>query len=95
LDSKNILIADECLQSGTVNHVPVYPREVAKRALEVDASAVILIHNHPSGDPEPSDADIAVTNEILNALNALSIVVHDHIIVGAEGNTSFRSLGLL
>ena len=95
LDSKNVLIADECLQSGTVNHVPVYPREVAKRALEVGASAVILIHNHPSGDPEPSDADIAVTNEIMNALSALSIIVHDHIIIGVEGNTSFRSLGLL
>lgn len=95
LDSKNVLIADECLQSGIVNHVPVYPRQVAKRALEMDASAVILVHNHPSGDPEPSSADITVTLEIIDALDALSITVHDHIIIGAAGNTSFKSRGLI
>lgn len=95
LDSKNVLIADECLQSGIVNHVPVYPRQVAKRALERDASAVILVHNHPSGDPEPSSADISVTLEIIDALAALSITVHDHVIIGASGNTSFKTLGLI
>jgi DNA repair protein RadC len=95
LDSKNVLIADECLQTGIVNHVPVYPRQVAKRALELDASAVILVHNHPSGDPEPSTADIAVTREIIDALEALSITVHDHVIIGTAGNTSFKSKGLI
>ena len=95
LDSKNVLVADECLQSGIVNHVPVYPRQVAKRALEVDASAVILVHNHPSGDPEPSSADIAVTHEIIDALDALSITVHDHVIIGAAGDISFKARGLI
>jgi DNA repair protein RadC len=95
LDTKNVLIADECLQSGIVNHVPVYPRQVAKRALELDASAVILVHNHPSGDPEPSQSDIFVTHEIITALNALSITVHDHVIIGAAGDISFKTLGLI
>jgi DNA repair protein RadC len=95
LDSKNILIADECLQSGIVNHVPVYPRQVAKRALELDACAIILVHNHPSGDPEPSTADIAVTLDIIEALKALSITVHDHVIIGKVGDTSFKARGLI
>ncbi len=93
LDSKNVLIADECLQSGIVNHVPVYPRQVAKRALELDASAIILVHNHPSGDPTPSDADITVTHEIIDALHALSITVHDHVIIGKTGEVSLKSQG--
>ncbi|MFK5996897.1 MAG: DNA repair protein RadC [Rhodobacterales bacterium] len=95
LDSKNVLIADECLQSGIVNHVPVYPRQIAKRALELDASALILVHNHPSGDPAPSTADISVTVEIIEALRALAIVVHDHVIIGAAGNISFKEEGLI
>lgn len=95
LDSKNVLIADECLQSGIVNHVPVYPRQIAKRALELDASAVILVHNHPSGDPEPSSADITVTLEVVDALDALSIKVHDHVIIGAAGDISFKTRGLI
>jgi len=95
LDSKNVLIADECLQSGIVNHVPVYPRQIAKRALELDASALILVHNHPSGDPAPSPADISVTLEIIDALRALSIVVHDHVIIGAAGNISFKEEALI
>ena len=95
VDSKNRLIADECLQSGIVNHVPVYPRQVAKRALELDASAVILVHNHPSGDPEPSQADVSVTLGIIDALDALSIKVHDHVIVGKAGDTSLKALGLI
>lgn len=95
LDSKNVLIADECLQSGIVNHVPVYPRQVAKRALELDASAIILIHNHPSGDPTPSDADISVTCEIIDALQALSITVHDHVIIGMTGEVSLKAQGYI
>lgn len=95
LDSKNVLIADECLQSGIVNHVPVYPRQIAKRALELDASAVILVHNHPSGDPEPSLADISVTHEVIDALAALSITVHDHVIIGATGDISFKTRELI
>jgi len=95
LDSKNVLIADECLQSGIVNHVSVYPRQIAKRALELDASAVILVHNHPSGDPKPSNADIAVTLEIIDALRALVIAVHDHVIIGTAGETSFKASGLI
>jgi DNA repair protein RadC len=95
LDSKNVLIADECLQTGIVNHVPVYPRQVAKRALELDASAVILVHNHPSGDPEPSSADVTVTLEIIDALGALSIEVHDHVIIGSAGDVSLKGQGLI
>ncbi len=95
LDSKNVLIADECLQSGIVNHVPVYPRQVAKRALELVPCAVILVHNHPSGDPEPSPADVAVTLDIIGALSALSIKVHDHIIIGKAGDVSFKARDLI
>lgn len=95
LDKKNILIADEVQQRGTVDHTPVYPREVVKRALELGASAIILVHNHPSGDPTPSQSDISMTNEIVKAAKALHIKVHDHIVVGHKHHASFKSLGLL
>ncbi len=95
LDRKNTLIADEEQQRGTVDHVPVYPREVAKRALELNASAVILVHNHPSGDPAPSQADIQMTAKVEQALEAVGVSVHDHIIIGKAEDASFRSLGLL
>jgi DNA repair protein RadC len=95
LDRKNTLIADEEQQRGTVDHVPVYPREVAKRALELNASAVILVHNHPSGDPSPSQADIQMTSKVEQALEAVGVSVHDHIIIGKAEDASFRSLGLL
>lgn len=95
LDKKNILIADEVQQKGTVDHTPVYPREVIKRALELSASAIILVHNHPSGDPTPSRADIDMTNQIVKAGQALNIRVHDHLVVGATSEASFKSLGLL
>jgi len=95
LDNRNRLLADEAQARGTVNHTPVYPREVVKRALELHATAIILVHNHPSGDPSPSKEDIAMTKEIKNAATALSIVVHDHVIVGNGQWLSFRRLGLL
>ncbi|WP_419555849.1 RadC family protein [Roseomonas marmotae] len=95
LDSKNRLIADEAQARGTVNHTPVYPREVVKRALELHATALILVHDHPSGDPTPSRADIDMTAEIRDAGAFLSIVVHDHIIVGNGRHLSFRREGLL
>jgi DNA repair protein RadC len=95
VDQKNVLIADEAQAKGTVNHVPVYPREVAKRALELNATAIILVHNHPSGDPTPSQADIDMTGQIELACEAIGVVVHDHIIIGKESDTSFRTLGLL
>ncbi|MEO1550825.1 MAG: DNA repair protein RadC [Pseudomonadota bacterium] len=95
LDTRNTIIADEVLQQGTVNHVPVYPREVAKRALELNASALILVHNHPSGDPTPSRADITMTEQIVAAIGALGITLHDHVIIGENGDISFRDLGLL
>ena len=95
LDRKNRLIADETQQSGTVDHAPVYPREVVKRALELGATALILVHNHPSGDPTPSQADIAMTREIKQAAEKLGIVVHDHLVIAAGGHASFRSLGLI
>ncbi|MDJ0640549.1 MAG: DNA repair protein RadC [Paracoccaceae bacterium] len=95
LDRKNVLIADEPQAKGTVDHVPVYPREVVKRALELNASALILVHNHPSGDPTPSEADIAVTRQIEQAAETLSITLHDHLIIGATGEFSFRSAGYL
>ena len=95
LDRKNILIADEVQQTGTVDHTPVYPREIVKRALELSASALILVHNHPSGDPTPSRADIAMTQEIVAATKALKITVHDHLVIGRGRQASFRSLGLL
>lgn len=95
LDRKNVLIADEEQARGTVDHVPVYPREVVKRALELNASALILVHNHPSGDPTPSDADIQMTMQIENAAQALSITLHDHLIIGKGRELSFRSAGYL
>lgn len=95
LDKKNILIADEVQQRGTVDHTPVYPREVVKRALEHGASAIILVHNHPSGDPTPSRADIDMTNQIVKAAAALSIRVHDHLVIGHDNHASFKTLGLL
>lgn len=94
LDQKNVLIADEQQQYGTVDHVPVYPREVAKRALELNASAVILVHNHPSGDPTPSSADIDMTHQIEQALRTLNIKLHDHLIIGKDDYASFHSLNL-
>jgi len=95
LDNKNALIADEEQQRGTVNHTPVYPREVVRRALELGASAIILVHNHPSGDPTPSQDDIAMTKEVAAAADKLGISVHDHIIIGRKGHASLRSLGYL
>jgi DNA repair protein RadC len=95
LDKKNQLIADEIMGAGTVDHAPVYPREVIKRSLELSACAVILVHNHPSGDPTPSQADIDMTRHIIEAGRVLKITVHDHLVVGSQGVASFRSLGLI
>ncbi len=93
LDRKNRLISDERLGIGTVDHVPVYPREVVRRALDLNASALILVHNHPSGDPEPSEADIAMTKEVHKACNVLGLSLHDHIIVGADREVSLHGRG--
>jgi DNA repair protein RadC len=95
LDRKNALIKDERQQRGTIDHTPVYTREVIKRTLELGASALILVHNHPSGDPAPSAADIAVTQDIIKAAAPLGIAVHDHVIIGRGSHTSLRDLGLL
>lgn len=95
LDKKNALIADEMQSRGTVDHTPVYPREVVKRALELGASSLILVHNHPSGDPTPSKGDIAMTREIVAAAAALKIDVHDHLVIGRGRHASFKALGLL
>jgi DNA repair protein RadC len=95
LDQKNVLVADEAQAKGTINHVPVYPREVVKRALELNTTAIILVHNHPSGDPTPSRADIDMTQQIQQACDAIGVVVHDHVIIGKETDASFRSLGLI
>ncbi len=95
LDRKNVLIADEEQAKGTVDHVPVYPREVAKRALELNASALILVHNHPSGDPTPSSADLDMTTQIRSACDALGLELHDHLIIGKSRELSFRSEGYL
>lgn len=95
LNRKNVLIADELQQRGTVDHTPVYPREVIKRALELDASALIMVHNHPSGDTTPSQADIEMTKRIKNIARPLSVELHDHVIVGRKGYYSFKSRGLL
>ncbi|MDP3403554.1 MAG: DNA repair protein RadC [Brevundimonas sp.] len=95
LDRKNQLILDEVQNRGTVDHAPVYPREVVRRGLEVSAAAMILVHNHPSGDPTPSRADIDMTRQIVLAAKALGVEVHDHLIVGREGVASFKSLGLM
>ena len=95
LDKKNRLIADEVQQTGTVDHTPVYPREVIKRALELSASALILVHNHPSGDPSPSGADIRMTRAIADVATPLGITLHDHLIVGKSGHASLRGLKLI
>lgn len=95
LDRKNVLIADEEQARGTVDHVPVYPREVVKRALELNASALILVHNHPSGDPTPSEADLSMTMQIRDAAEVLGIVIHDHLIIGKGRELSFRAQGYL
>lgn len=95
LDRKNQLIADETMGHGTVDHAPVYTREVARRALELHASALILVHNHPSGDPTPSRADVDITREIIDALDPFDITVHDHLIAGTGGVTSLKSAGLI
>lgn len=93
LDRKNVLIADEEQAKGTVDHVPVYPREVVKRALELNASALILVHNHPSGDPTPSQADISMTLQVQDAAQVLGITLHDHLIIGKSREVSFRAAG--
>ncbi len=95
LDKRNALIADEVQQTGTVDHTPVYPREVVKRALELSATAIILVHNHPSGDPSPSAADIRMTRDIVDIAKPLGVAVHDHIIVGREGHASMKGLQLI
>ena len=95
LDKKNQLIADEVQQTGTVDHTPVYPREVIKRALELSATALILVHNHPSGDPTPSQADIQMTKAIVDIAKPLGISVHDHIIVGKNGHASLKGMRLI
>ncbi len=95
LDRKNQLIANEPQQTGTVDHVQVYPREVVKRALELSASALILVHNHPSGDPTPSQADVEMTKELVAAAKTLEVTVHDHIIIGRDGHASLRAMGLM
>ena len=95
LDRTNVLIADEEQAKGTVDHVPVYPREIVKRALELNASALILVHNHPSGDPTPSEADISMTSQVQDACQALGLMLHDHLIIGKEREISFRAQRLL
>ena len=95
LDKRNQLIADEVQQTGTVDHTPVYPREVIKRALELSATAVILVHNHPSGDPTPSQADVRMTKAIIDIASPLGIAVHDHIIVGRNGHASLKGMRLM
>lgn len=95
LDRKNVLIADEAQGTGTVDHVPVYPREIVKRGLELNASAMILVHNHPSGDPTPSQADVDMTRRIEDAARSVGITIHDHVVIGKAEDASFRALGLL
>jgi len=95
LDKKNALIADEVQQTGTVDHTPVYPREVVRRALELSATAIILVHNHPSGDPTPSRADIDMTKLVIDTAKPLGITVHDHIIIGKDGHASLKGLRLI
>jgi DNA repair protein RadC len=95
LDKKNRLIADEVQQTGTVDHTPVYPREVIRRSLELSATALILVHNHPSGDPSPSQADVDMTREIAEVAQPLGITLHDHLIIGRAGHASLRALKLI
>jgi len=94
LDKRNVLVADEVLSTGTIDHVTVYPREVARRALELHACSVILVHNHPSGDPAPSSTDVELTKHLRDALKLFGISVHDHIVIGRQGHASMRSLKL-
>jgi DNA repair protein RadC len=95
LDKRNQLIADEVQQQGTIDHTPVYPREVVKRALELSATAIILVHNHPSGDPTPSSADIEMTKQVASIAKPLGVALHDHIIVGKDGHASLKGLRLI
>jgi len=95
LNNRHALITDEILQTGTVNHTPVYPREIVKRALELSASSIILLHNHPSGDPTPSKADIDMTKKIVDAARTVNVSVHDHVIISEHGHYSFKSFGLI
>ena len=95
LDRKNRLIIDEVLGQGTIDRAPVYPREIIKRALAHEASAIILAHNHPSGDPTPSQSDIEMTKQIVAAAKTIDIMVHDHLIIGRENTASFKTLGLM
>ncbi|MTJ83365.1 MAG: JAB domain-containing protein [Telmatospirillum sp.] len=95
LDRKNVLIADETQQEGTVDHTSAYPREVVRRALELNASAVIMVHNHPSGDPTPSRADVEMTRRIADAVGPIGILLHDHLVIGRSGTVSFRAQGLI
>ena len=95
LDKRNRLLRDELVAHGTIDHAPVYPREVVRRALEVSAAAVILVHNHPSGDPEPSRADIEMTRQIVDAARVFNLQVHDHLVIGRQGTASFKQLGLI
>lgn len=95
LDIKNNLIADEILGEGTIDHAPVYPREVARRALELSAASAILVHNHPSGDPKPSAADVAITREVVAAAKAVGVAIHDHIVIGRDGAASLKALKLM
>lgn len=95
LDRKNVLIADELQQEGTVDHTPLYPREVVKRALQLNASAIIMVHNHPSGDPAPSRADLEMTRAVRDALAAVGIGLHDHLVIGRKGHVSFKGQGLI
>ena len=95
LDRKNMVIGDEAQGQGTIDHVPVYPREVIKRALELNASALILVHNHPSGDPTPSDLDIRMTDELVDVCKVMGVSIHDHLVIGKERDFSFLSQGLM
>ena len=95
LDNRNQLILDEIQNRGTVDHAPVYPREVVRRALELSAKSMIIVHNHPSGDPTPSRADIQMTRQVIDAAQALELTVHDHLVVGRDGVASFKQLGLM
>jgi DNA repair protein RadC len=95
LDKKNRLIADEVQQKGTVDHTPVYPREVLKRSLELNATAIILVHNHPSGDPSPSTADVQMTRQVIDVAKPLGLTVHDHIIIGKAGHASMKAMRLI
>lgn len=95
LNHRHALIADEVMQRGTINHTPVYPREIVKRALELSAAAIILLHNHPSGDPTPSKADIDITHKIIEAAATINVAVHDHVIITKTGHYSFKSFGVI